>query len=340
MEKRLSLRQRLSQASWGWYSASMATGTIDKIVYIFNLVLFLWISFCMDVRFCSSPSALKESIRDPSETHFVATCPLAIATIILGAWSYGTDACEPRVLAALHAVFWVYVAVSLVQAILYNWCLYHRRMASQQPMAIVRCLPSFPAMLGGTIAAVLASDQLAGRAVPMIIAGTTPQGFGFVMSLFVYSKYFHRLNKDGLPDLHDRLEIFIAVGPWSFTALALIGMAEAAVEKFPAGYIISSATETAVAVATGQIALVLASLVAIFLWMLALFCLSIALLSMLAPMVFPNTGFVIPTIRIGQMLQSEPVLWEASAITIVQVDTWLGVGLATAWKIVHAFLYQ
>ncbi|KAL4764528.1 tellurite-resistance/dicarboxylate transporter family protein [Aspergillus foveolatus] len=375
MEKRLSLRQQLSQATWGWYSASMAAGgiavllyntphqftglkTIGKVAYIFNIVLFVGISLCMGARFCSSPSSLKESVRDPSETHFIATCPLAVATIILGASSYGTDACGPWLLGALHAVFWVYVAVSVVQAIVHNWYLYHRHMASQQPMAIVRCLPSFPAMLSGTIAAGLASDQPAGRAVPMIVAGTTLQGFGFVMTLFVYSEYFYRLNKDGLPDLHDRPEMFIAVGPWSFTALALIGMAEAAVEKVPAGYIVSSATETAVAVATGQIALVLASLVAIFLWMLALFCLCIAILSMLAPcralggdggvpmslaywsMVFPNTGFVIATIRIGQVLQSESVLWVASAMTIVQVGTWLGVGLATMWKIVHAFLYQ
>ncbi|KAL6229804.1 hypothetical protein BDW75DRAFT_224397 [Aspergillus navahoensis] len=372
--KQLSTRDRLSQASWGWYSASMATGgiavllyntphqftgleTIGKIVYIVNLVLFVGISFCMGVRFCSCPSAVKESFRDPSETHFVATCPLALATIVLGASSYGTDACGPWLLVALRVVFWLYVAVSVLQAIAHNWYLYHRHMASQQPMAIVRCLPSFPAMLGGTIASVLASNQPADQAVPIIIGGTTLQGFGFTMSLFVYSEYFYRLSKDGLPDLHDRPEMFIAVGPWSFTALALIGMANAAVEKFPAGYLISSATESAVAVATGQIALVLASLVAIFLWMLAFFCLCIAVLSMLAPcrplggdggapmslaywsMVFPNTGFVMATIKIGQTLQSEPVLWVASAMTIVQVAAWLGVALATVWKIAHSFMY-
>ncbi|KAL4984497.1 voltage-dependent anion channel [Aspergillus falconensis] len=372
-EKQLSIRDRLSQASWGWYSASMATGgiavllyntphqftgleTIGKIVYICNLVLFVGISFCMSVRFCASPSSVKESFRDPSETHFVATCPLALATIILGASSYGTDACGPWLLVALRVVFWIYVAVSVLQAIVHNWYLYHRHMASQQPMAIVRCLPSFPAMLGGTIASVLASGQPADQAVPIIIGGTTLQGFGFTMSLFVYSEYFYRLNKHGLPALHDRPEMFIAVGPWSFTALALIGMANAAVEKFPAGYLISPATESAVAVATGQIALVLASLAAIFLWMLAFFCLCIAVLSMLAPcralggdggvpmslsywsMVFPNTGFVMATIKIGQTLQSEPVLGVASAMTIVQVAAWLGVALATVWKIAHTFM--
>ncbi|KAL4900256.1 hypothetical protein BDW74DRAFT_162332 [Aspergillus multicolor] len=332
--------------------------TIGKIVYIFNLVLTSFITFCMTVRFLSQPSSLKESFRDPDETHFVATCPLTVATIILGASSYGTESCGPWLIVALRVVFWLYVAVSLLQAVFHNWYLYHRHMAAHQPMSILRVLPSFPAMLGGTIASVLASNQPAHHAIPIIIGGLTLQGFGFTMSVFVYSEYFYTLNKDGLPELSDRPKMFIAVGPWSFTGLALIGMASAAVEKFPDGYLINSAVENsdAVAVATGQISLALASLVAIFLWLLAFFCLCIAICSMLAPcrafggqggvpmsltywsMVFPNTGFVIATIKIGQVLQSEAVLWVASAMTILQVAAWLGVGVATVWKIGRSFV--
>ncbi|KAL4788963.1 voltage-dependent anion channel [Aspergillus venezuelensis] len=356
------------QVTWGWYSMSMATGgiavllyntphqftgllTIGKIVYIFNLVLFTAISCCLGLRFATVRYALKDSFRHPNETHFVGTCPLALATIILGANNYGVDACGPWLVVALRIVFWIYVAISVFQAIFHNWYLYHRHVGSEQRFPIVRLLPSFPAMLGGTIASVLASNQPQEQAIPIVVGGITLQGFGMTMALFIYTEYFYRLNKSGLPKLSERPEMFIAVGPWSFTALAFIGMANAAVEKFPAGYLVSSATDAAVAVATGQIALVLASLVAIFLWTLAFFCFCIALLSMLAPcrvfggdggipmslaywsMVFPNTGFVIATIKIGQVLQSEAVLWVSSVMTVLQVAVWLGVGVATIWRL-------
>ncbi|KAE8378518.1 voltage-dependent anion channel [Aspergillus bertholletiae] len=369
--RKIPLWERLCQVTWGWYSTSMATGgvavllyetphqftgleTIGKIVYIFNLVLFLSISICLAVRFLTIPSALKGSFQQPNETHFVGTCPLAFATIIIGADSYGTSACGPWLQVALRVVFWIYVAISIIEAIFHNWYLYHHGMASRQPLALARLLPSFPAMLSGTIASALASKQPPGQALPMIIGGITLQGFGFLMFIFIYGEYFYRLNKRGLPKPAERPEMFIAVGPWSFTALALIGLANAAVEKFPSQYIISSADSTSdatVTVTTGDIALVIATLVGIFLWTMALFCLCIAIISMLAlcklfggvgapgmslpywSMVFPNTGFVIATIRIGQVLQCEAVLWVASAMTILQVAIWLIAAVATIWAV-------
>jgi tellurite resistance protein TehA-like permease len=79
MEKKTSICDRLSQVTWGWYSISMATGgiavllyntphqftgleTIGKIIYIFNLVLFLAISLCLIIRFSCRRSALRESL--------------------------------------------------------------------------------------------------------------------------------------------------------------------------------------------------------------------------------------------------------------------------------------
>ncbi|KAE8347176.1 voltage-dependent anion channel-domain-containing protein [Aspergillus arachidicola] len=325
---KVSLRERLYQVTWGWYSMSMATGgiavllyntphqftgleTIGKIVYIFNLVLFLSISLCLSFRFLTKPSALKESFQHSNETHFVGTCLLAFATIIIGAESY----------VALRIVFWIYVAISIIEAIFHNWYLYHHSMAT---------------MLSGTIASVLASKQPPKHALPIIIGGTTLQGFGFLISLFIYGEYFYRLNKSGLPKPSERPEMFIAVGPWSFTALALIGMANAAVEKFPARYIISyadSSSSKTVTVTTGDIALVVAALAGIFLWAIAFFCLCIAIASVVAlcklfggggapgmslpywSMVFPNTGLVIATIRIGQ------------------VAIWLIASVATIWAV-------
>lgn len=51
--------------------------------------------------------------------------------------------------------------------------------------------------------------------------------------------------------------------------------------------------------------------------------------------VFPNVGFTIATIQIGNAVMSEGVLWLGSAMTIVLVATWLFVGAAhlrAVWK--------
>lgn len=39
--------------------------------------------------------------------------------------------------------------------------------------------------------------------------------------------------------------------------------------------------------------------------------------------VFPNAGFTIATIRIGEQLESEGILWVGSAMTILLVAMWL-----------------
>jgi tellurite resistance protein TehA-like permease len=329
---------------------------IGKIIYILNLFLFLAVTSCMILRFLFKPSALKESFRSGHETYFAPTCLLSIATIILGAESYGSSSCGPWLQVALRIVFWIYVAFSTLLAIFHNWYLYHLAMAKQQPFPIVQLLPSFPAMLSGTIASSIATNQPRDQALPILIGGVTLQGFGFIMSLLIYGEYQYFLAKHGLPERTKRPQMFIAVGPWSFTALALIGMAKEAVDIFPSRYIISYVDPESVGsvtVSTADIAMVIASFVAIFVWTMAFFHFCIALVSVLssakmfggdgAPpmsvvywaMVFPNTGFVIATISIGQVLQSEGILWVSSVMTVLQVAMWLGVGCATIVAVVR-----
>ncbi|CAG7968661.1 unnamed protein product [Penicillium olsonii] len=368
---KVSLKERLCLITWSWYSMCVATGgiavllsrtphqfhgitIIGKIVYILNLVLFTGISCCMTLRFCNRPAEIKESFQRPTETYFFPTFLLAIATIILGAEAYGTDACGPWLQVALRIVFWIYVACSLSVGIFHNWYLYSTVMGRKQHFPLPRVLPSFPTMLCGTVASSIAGNQPREHALPIIIGGLTLQGFGIMMSILIYAEYHYYLNKHGLPEPSQRPKMFIAAGPWSFTALAFIGMAKHAIEKFPPRYIISDAVPGStgtVSISTGEIALVIASLTSIFMWCMAFFHMCVAILSMFsmlrcfggpgaAPMsmsywsmVFPNTGFVIATISIGEVLESEGIKWVGSILTILQISVWLGVGLATVYGV-------
>ncbi|KAJ7764662.1 voltage-dependent anion channel [Mycena olivaceomarginata] len=85
-------------------------------------------------------------------------------------------------------------------------------------------LPIFPFMLCGTIAAAGAGLQPPAHAVPMILAALTAQGLGMLVSVLMYANYIHRMIQYGFPSPASRAGMFIAVGPPSFTALALIGL--------------------------------------------------------------------------------------------------------------------
>ena len=170
----------------------------------------------------------------------------------------------------------------------------------------------------------------------MIICGLLSQGLGMMVRVLMYASYLRRMIQYGLPSPQTRPAMFIAVGPPSFTSLALIGMANA----WPAGsqpYFGGVGGDT-----TRTVLLTLATVVSAFIWSLALwfFCVSaIANLFVSVPFVkrekaisfklnwwafiFPNVGFTIATISIGKELASEGILWVGSVMTILLVVMYL-----------------
>lgn len=157
----------------------------------------------------------------------------------------------------------------------------------------------------------------------------------------MYSNYIGRLMSNGLPSPDTRPGMFISVGPPSFTGLAFIGMANAAIEVFPHTFILGTA-----AVPTAQVLKIVAVFLAIILWSLSFFFFCISLLATLNGMkkmsfhltwwsfVFPNTGFIIAIVDIGTAIDSQAILWVASVATVVQVAMWLLVFVAHARAVV------
>ena len=131
-------------------------------------------------------------------------------------------------------------------------------------------------MLSGTVAAVISPLQPPHFAIPILLAGTTFQGLGILVSVFMYSNYIGRLMTSGLPAPNTRPGMFISVGPPSFTGLAFIGMANAALKAFPETFVVG-ATD----VPNAQVLKIVAVFVAIFLWTLSLFFFCISLLATL-----------------------------------------------------------
>lgn len=140
-------------------------------------------------------------------------------------------------------------------------------------------LPVFPIMLSGTVAAVISPSLPPHFAIPILLAETTLQSLEILISVFIYSNYIGRLMTSGLPAPNTRPGMFISVGPPSFTGLAFIGMANAALRVFPQTFVVG-ATD----VPTAQMLKIVAVFVAIVLWTLSLFFFIISLLATLCGM--------------------------------------------------------
>lgn len=348
MSPSVSFRDRICRVSWGWFSISMSTGsigtllyntpyqfngilTIGKIFFLLDVAIYFSIWSSLLTRFYTHRHAFKETLTDPEEAYLIPTAALGFATILFGIQVYGIPACGDWLGYVQLVLFWIYVAIAACLAVGLNWHLYRSRMATRQPFCLVRLLPSFPAMLAGTTASLLANTQPAHFSIPILIAGTTLQGFGFIISIFVLAEYFWSLHYDGLPPMRRRPQMFIAIGPPAFTSVALMGMAEIAKEKFPTFYI-----PTASSVNTADALIIFTVFFSIFLWIFAFFLWMIGWLSIFAAhrgwkfditwwaTVFPNTGFALATIKIGDLLASTPIKCVGSAATIIQVLLWLG----------------
>ena len=153
---------------------------------------------------------------------------------------YGQPSSGPWLLTTSRILFWIYTATTFLTAVLQYLLLFTGIPLTLQSMMPALILPLFPIMLSGTIAGAIAGSQPAHQAIPIIIAGTTFQTLGFMIAIFIFSNYMERLMVNGLPPPSTRPGMFISVGPPAFTGLALISMANAALDKFPHTFVVGT----------------------------------------------------------------------------------------------------
>ncbi|KAM0302287.1 hypothetical protein HYE67_010112 [Fusarium culmorum] len=338
----LSIRQRLHHFTWAWFTLPMSAGglsllihvqphqfpglrIIGTVLYSINLLIFTLCCIGMILRFSFNPGDLKRSVTHHREGFFLPTFFLAIASLITSTQRYAIPKDNPSYSWAAQAIFWVYIVATFILAIWQYSFLFAGHSFSLQAMMPGWLLPIFPVMLGGTVATVILDTQTHLNPLPIIFAGLTCQGLGFCVSMMMYAHMIGRLMQSGLPNREHRTALFMNVGPPSFTALALIGMANAWPKT------ISGIDDLALNVETVR---TVALLCAVFLWALSLWWFCIAAVAVISsppeafhlgwwPMVFPNTGFTLATISIGNEFKSEGLLWTGSAMTILLVITFL-----------------
>lgn len=339
-----SLRERVSHFTWAWFTMTMSTGGISnlihnqphrfngqtalgKLVFIVFIVLLVFNLTMISLRFILVPRALRSSLTHPTESLFFPCMWLSFAVLLMNIQAYGVPSCGAWLVTTLRVLFWIYAALTFIIAVGHYHLLFsagkHMSIHSMTPAWI---LPVFPAMLTGSVASTISGSQPLDQRLPIIVAGIAYQGLGFMISLIMMALYLSRLMADGLPDARLRPGMFMAVGPPSFTALALMGLSD----NLPRGYGYFVVHTLAIDVLQP-----LALVFSIFLWMFAFFFFCIAAVACIQgwkelpfslicwSFVFPNTGFTIATIDIGLQLRSEGILWVGSIMTVLLVIVWL-----------------
>lgn len=289
----LPFGERLRHFTWAWYTLTMATGgiatlisiqphpfpgliTIGAVFFIINLVFFFGITGTMILRFTKFPGSFKASITHEREGLFLGPFFLSVATIITGTQKYIIQAYEADhpnrswAVTSIAVAFWAYTFFAFCLATFqysFLFCCHSYKLTSFMPSWL---LPVFPIMLSGTIASVIAADQPVPSRMPILVAGLGCQGLGFTIAILMYAHYIGRLMQVGYPGREHRGAMFIGVGPPSFTCLALIGMANALPDDFDLqgdGLVDAKMLRT------------LALVVALFLWVLAMWFFMITLVA-------------------------------------------------------------
>jgi C4-dicarboxylate transporter/malic acid transport protein len=307
---------------------------LGTAIFIFNIMFFTFVTTAISARFILFPGTLKHAFSNPHEGFFSATFLLTIATMITNTTAYGIPNSGPWLIDALRIAFWVYAIITSVFAVVYYHVLFTVKALVITNVLPGWILPIFPAMLVGTLASAIAKTQPPAHAFPMLVAGLSYQGLGMMLALMMYGIYFGRLMTSGLPADQSRPAMFIAVGPPAFTALALIGMAQDVIEaKIIPDFITLPGIQNK-AMITDQLQ-ILALLAAIGLWVFAAWCFSIALFAMFEAIhrndfhlnwyakVFPNVGFTIATLKIGERLDSTPIQMVGTGMASILFFAWL-----------------
>ncbi|RMZ69224.1 C4-dicarboxylate transport mae1 [Pyrenophora seminiperda CCB06] len=333
-------------------------------LYLINLILFLTLCLLTLTRLILHPTHFLASFTHPSESLFISSFHLSLSVLLGGLQTYcvthrsGLHA--PWLLTTIYTLYWLYAALSLINAITtYSILVAY---ATIRPVAYTPALflPGYSAMLTGTVASMVARTQSPARAGTVVLSGIAWQGFGWCISFVGIVAHVKSLLERGFPPKKLRPALFIPVGACAYTVVAIVGLAEGVPPRGSgrvgggAGAFFRRYHEA------GDVLRVVAVGVGCFLYVFAVWLCGLAVVGNLMGLVverkkekgeegegavefslswwayvFPNVGFMLSTSVLGKELESEAILWVASAMTVLLVGLWIIAAVAcvrAVWK--------
>ncbi|SMY25403.1 unnamed protein product [Zymoseptoria tritici ST99CH_1A5] len=343
----------VERVSWSWFTCTQSTGgiasvlanspktfsglqTIGTIVFIFNLVLFLIFLALTGVRWYHDPKRFAKSFVTAPDCYFFGSFWLTIATIIIDIEGYGVPHAGPWLVTVVRVLFWLYAAVTLLNTTVHLSLVFRAQTMKANDFKVPAFLQVLNAMLTGTVAATIVHSQPVEHRLPIMVAGVAYQGLGWIVCTFFLTMLIASLFENGWPPLNLRPGLFIMTGTSGFTIVALIGIARAG-PTTPYGYFNTHPM-------AGEVLLILATWTGVFMWVFTAWVFLVAVFVNLMELferkdgkwrltmdftnvawsyIFPNVGFTLSTVYLGQEFESQGIQWLSVAMIILLMAFWL-----------------
>lgn len=213
-----------------WFAATMSTGslavvlgntpntftglrTIGKVVFIFDLVLFLLFNALMITRFILVPRKLLASLHHPVEGLFHGTYWVSVALILNCAYIYGNPDTGPWFPKALEVCFWIYCSAAFIVGVMQYSMFFRLERLNVTDAVPAWIFPIYPLLVVGTLAGTILPAQPNEPSWNIFIGGVLMQGLAWVVSFLMYALYMQRLMTGSLPSPSTRPGMFVSVGP-------------------------------------------------------------------------------------------------------------------------------
>ncbi|KAI0661332.1 voltage-dependent anion channel [Cubamyces menziesii] len=232
-----SWRERIRHFTWAWHAVIMGTGVVSAllhnlpyhndslalkvaalIVFLINLVLFVFVCICTILRYTIFPEVWWMMLSHPAQSLFIGCFPMGAATLINSAlninqdWGFGGKG----FLWTLWGFWWLDSAVSYAIAFGMLYTMMVRQDHSIQRMTAVWLLPVVTLIVASSTGGLL-SHAILPHSTTIALVTT---GFSFTMviiglgfALMMITVYLLRLITHGPPDPALILSAFITLGP-------------------------------------------------------------------------------------------------------------------------------
>ncbi|KAI9068272.1 hypothetical protein FKP32DRAFT_1600624 [Trametes sanguinea] len=232
-----SWRERIRHFTWAWHAVIMGTGVVSAllhnlpydndslalkvaalVVFLINLVLFVFVCTCTVLRYIMFPEVWHLMLTHPAQSLFIGCFPMGAATLINSAlninqdWGFGGEA----FLWTLWGFWWLDSAVSYIIAFGMLYTMMVRQEHSIPRMSAVWLLPVVTLIVASSSGGLL-SHALLPHSTTIALVTT---GFSFTMviiglgfALMMITVYLLRLILHGPPDPSLILSAFITLGP-------------------------------------------------------------------------------------------------------------------------------
>ncbi|KAK4546954.1 hypothetical protein LTR36_001686 [Oleoguttula mirabilis] len=337
-----------------WFAATMGTGItsillhnlpyngrwllyISYVLFALNVVLFVLFTFISILRYTCYPGIWKAMLRHPTQSLFIGTFPMGLATIVNMIVFVCVPAWGGNTWKLAWALWWIDAAIAMATCCYLPFTIMAHQDNKLHTMTAAWLLPIVSTIVasasGGLVAPIIPNER---EALITLITSYVLWGTGLPLAMCVLVIYFLRLTLKHLPAKEAIVSTFLPLGPLGQGGFAIMQLGKVARTHFKATNTLPAAENA------GEILYTLGFLIAIVLWGFGLIWLFFAVATIYRTPRFPfNMGWWSFTFPLGVYATSTTMLAQELPSAFFRVlGTVFSVAVALLWVVVSCGTLQ